>query len=113
MRPRWPVRGKNRSLSWSARRAVESELTHLIKNVLQSLLCQRRTFNVFDRSKFSCKPLALLRRDRSLLLPRQLLDDLGVVAQIYLRPNDQAGNTWTVVMHLREPFLFYVFEGRR
>ena len=87
--------------------------THLVKDVLQAFLRQRRTLDVLDCAKLPREPFSLLRGDRSLLLPCQLLDDLAIVPQIYLRPNDQAGNSWTVVMDFREPFLFYVFEGRR
>lgn len=85
----------------------------LVKDVLQALLRQRRALDILDGPKLPRKPFALLGGDRTLLLPCQFLDDLSVVPQIYLRPNDQAGNPWTVMVHFREPFLFYVFKGSR
>lgn len=93
--------------------STTQKTTHLIKDILQPLLRQRRALNVLHRPQLPRKPLALLRGNGSLLLPRQLLDNLRIVPQIYLRPNDQAGNPRTVMMNLREPFLFYVFERSR
>lgn len=48
--------------------------THLVKHILQASLRQCRALDIFDRSQFTCQPLSLLVRDRSLLLACELLE---------------------------------------
>lgn len=86
--------------------------TRLIKDVLQSLLSQSRTLHVLDSAKFPSEPFTLLRRNRPLLLPLQLLHHLGIVSQIYLRAHDKAWHPRAVMMNLREPLFLHIFEGR-
>ena len=83
---------------------------YLVEYILQALLGERRALDVLHSTQFPCKSLALLRGDGPLLLPLQLLQDLGVVSQVDLRADDQARHSGTVVVNFREPFLFYVFE---
>ena len=84
--------------------------THLIEHVLQTLLRQRRAFYVLDSAKLPGKPLALLARDRPLLLSCQLLYYLGIIPQIDLRSDDKARHAGTVVVHFGEPLLLDVLE---
>lgn len=86
--------------------------THLVENVLQALLRQSRALNVLDGAQLAGQLLALLSHNRPLLRPRELLHDAGIVAQIDLGSNDQAGHAGAVVVNFREPFFFDVFKRR-
>jgi hypothetical protein len=87
--------------------------TNLVENILQALLSQCRAFHVLDRAEFPSKALPLLLRDRPLLLPRQLLYHHGIVPQVYLGADDEAGDTRTVMVHFREPLLLDVLKRSR
>ena len=52
----------------------------------------------------------MLSRDGSLFLSLQLLNDLWVVPQIHLCPNDEAGYSGTMMPNFGEPFLLHVLE---
>ena len=88
-------------------------MTHLVKDILQSSLGQSRALYVFHRTEFPGQSLALLHADRLQLLPRQLLQVLGIFPQVDLGADDEAGNTRAVVVHLWEPLLLDVFERCR
>lgn len=85
----------------------------LIKHIFKSFLGEGGTLDIFDGTKFSCEPLTLLAGDRPLLLSLELFHYGGIVSQIYLRSYDEAGHTWAVMVHLREPLFLHVFERGR
>ena len=87
--------------------------THLVKDVLQTLLRQRRTLHILHRTQFPREAFSLLRSDGPLLLPLQFLQDLGVVPQIDLRADNEARDTGTVMVDLREPLLLDVLKRCR
>lgn len=71
------------------------------QRTLEAALREGRALGVLDRAELARQPLARLARDRPLLLPRQLLDDGRVIAQVDLRADDQAGHAGAVVVDLR------------
>lgn len=87
-------------------------ITHLVENILETLLSKRRALDVLYGAELACETLTLLREDRALLLPCELLDHLRVVAQIDLRADDEAGHTRAVVPNFGEPLLLDVLERR-
>ena len=95
----------------SASPTAELRRTHLVKHVLQTLLCQSRTFNVLGCSKLTCKFLTLFSRDRALILPRQTFYCLRVIPKINLCSNYKERNSWTVMMYFSEPPSLHVFKG--
>ena len=90
---------------------VESIKHYLIKDILELVLRQRRTLHVLDSTQLLSHTLAVLLTDWAHLLLRKLLAHAWVIAQIGLGTNDQARNTWAVVVDLREPLLAHVLEG--
>lgn len=74
---------------------------------------QGRALDVFDGTQVLGHTVTVLLANGLHLLTGELLTDTGVIAQIGLRADDQAGNTGAVVVDLREPFLANVFKGRR
>ena len=54
--------------------------THLVKNVLETLLGERGALDILDRTEFTCEALSLFRRDGPLFLPLQFLHHLRVIA---------------------------------
>lgn len=104
--PRWPAAG----LVGYQTGTREEEGTHLVENVLQPLLRQCRALDILDGPQLPREPLALLVRDGPLLLPSQLLYHLRVVSQIDLRPDDEARDPRTVVVHFGKPLLLDVLE---
>ena len=87
-------------------------MTYLIENILQPELCQRRALHILHRAQFLRHPLAVLLSNRLHLLLRQFLPHSWVITQIYLCADNQAGHAGAVVMHLGEPLLPNVLEGR-
>lgn len=81
-----------------------------IEDILKSSLSQCRALYVLDGVEVLRQVLTLLRGDRLLALLRQLLNHSGIIAQIYLSTNDEAGNTGTVVPDFGKPFLLDVLE---
>lgn len=92
---------------------MKEEKAYLIKNILQTLLCQRRTFYILYGSKFASESLSMLWRDRPLLLPRELFYYLRIISQIDLCAYDEARDTRAVMVDFGEPFFFNVFKGSR
>lgn len=88
-------------------------ITHLIKDILQLVLCQRTALHVSHRSQLLGHLLAVLLPDRAHLLLAQLLPHAGVVPQIGLGADDQARHARAVVVDLREPLLTDVLKGGR
>lgn len=84
--------------------------TYLIKDILELILCQRRTLNILDSTKLLRHAFTVLLTDRAHLLLRQLLAHAWIIAQIGLSTNNQARNTWAVMVNLWEPLLADVFE---
>jgi hypothetical protein len=85
--------------------------THLIKNILQLILRQRRALHILNSTQLLRHPLAILPPNRAHLLLRQLIAHAGVVAQIGLGADDEAGDAWAVVVDFWEPLFAHVLEG--
>lgn len=65
-----------------------------------ALLRESRALDVFDGAELARETLARFRRHRTLLLSAELLEHGGVVSEIDLSPDDEAGHSRAVVMHL-------------
>ena len=74
---------------------------------------QGRALHVLDGTDFLGHLHSLLVRDGSLALGTELLDGLGVLAQIELGTSEDDGGVGAVVRDLREPLGTDVLEGRR
>lgn len=85
--------------------------TYLIKHILKFVLSQRAALDIFHRTQILGHALAILPAHGLHLLLRQLLFHTGIVSQIHLGSDDEAGNTGTVMMNLGEPFFPDVLEG--
>ena len=94
------MRGKEQEGEW-----------YLIKHILQLVLCQSRALHVFHGAKLLCHAITVLLSDGLHLLAGELVPDAGIVAQISLRADNQAGDTGAVVVDLGEPFFPDVLEG--
>lgn len=88
----------------------EARLTYLIKDILQTLLRQCRTFHILDSSEFPSESLSLLWSNGSLLLPCKFLYYLVVISQIDLCADNEAGDTRTMMVDLGEPLLLDVLK---
>lgn len=86
---------------------------YLIEHILQLVLCQSRALHVFDSAQFLRHAITVFLPDRLHLLASELVPDTGIVAQISLRTDDQAGDTGAVVVDFGEPFFPNVLEGGR
>ena len=87
--------------------------TNLVKNVLELVLRESRTLDVFHCAQLLGHTVSIFLADRLHLLAGKLLADRGIVAKIGLGAHDQAGDTGAVVVHLGEPLLANVLEGGR
>lgn len=94
-----------RPLEWT------TKPTHLVENVLQTPLSKGGTLHKLDSSQLLGQSFTLLRRDRPLFLPSELLDHGLIIPQINLRSYDETGHSRAVVMDLWEPLLLDVFKG--
>lgn len=98
---------------WKYRAAKKKKVedsVYLIKDVLELILCQGRTLDVFNSAKFLSHPVTVLLADGGHLLTGELIPDSGIVAQIGLGTDDQAGNTRAVVVDFGEPLFADVLE---
>jgi hypothetical protein len=86
------------------------EHTHLVKDILQPLLREGRTLDVLYSAELLCEALTLFRANRTLPLSGKLLNDLGIVSQVYLCTDDQAGDTGAMMVDLWEPLFLDVFK---
>lgn len=84
--------------------------TNLVKYILQLILRQSRTFHILDRTQLLCHPITILLAHGLHLLFGQLLAHRGIISQIGLGADNQAGHTGTVVMHFGKPFLSHVLK---
>jgi hypothetical protein len=84
--------------------------TYLVKDVLETLLRQRRTLDVLNRTELACETVTRLRRHRSLLLACKLVHYLRVVTQIDLGADYEARHTGAMVPDLGEPLLLDVLK---
>ena len=82
-----------------------------IKDVLESLLCQRTALDEHDGLQLLGKALALLLAHRLLLVLGQLLQGLGVVPQVHLGAHQEEGRLGAVALDLRHPLLLGVLVG--
>jgi hypothetical protein len=85
----------------------------LVKDVLEALLRQSRALDVLDGAELTREPLARVMLDGPLLLPGELLADGGVLSQVDLGADNQAGHARAVVVDLGEPLLLDVLERCR
>lgn len=83
---------------------------YLIKDILELILCQGRTLDVFNSAKFFSHPVTVFLADGGHLLTGELIPDPSIVAQIGLGTDDQAGNTGAVVVDFGEPLFADVLE---
>jgi hypothetical protein len=88
-------------------------LTYLVKDILQLVLRQSRALHIFNCTQVLGHAVAVLLPNRLHLLASELLPNTGVIAQIGLGADDQAGNTGAVVVDLREPLFPDVLKGGR
>jgi hypothetical protein len=100
----------SQSLKWAKTGATKRDISYLVKDVLQLVLRQSRTFDVLDGAELLSHAVTVLLADGLHLLAGQLVADVGVVAQISLGADDQAGDTGAVVVDFGEPFLADVLE---
>ncbi|KFY37366.1 hypothetical protein V494_04780, partial [Pseudogymnoascus sp. VKM F-4513 (FW-928)] len=70
-----------------------------------------RALDVFHGAQLLGHALAVLATHGAHLLLHQLLADAGVVAEIGLGADDEAGDAGAVVVHFGEPLFAHVFEG--
>ena len=87
-------------------------MPYLVKDIFQLVLCQGRALDIFHGAQLLRHPIAIFLPNRLHLLFGKLLSHDRVIPQICLRANNQAGHTGAVMVHLREPLLPNVFEGR-
>ncbi len=92
-------------------RKKEKKATHLIKDILQLILRQRRALDILDGPQLLGHALPILLANRLHALLGQLLPHLRVFAQIDLGADDEAGHPGAVVVDFGEPFLAHVLEG--
>ena len=85
--------------------------THLIENILELVLSERRALNILDSPKLFRHPLPIFFAYRGHLLLRELISDAGVIPQISLGTDNKTWNAWTVVVHFWKPFFSDVLKG--
>ena len=85
--------------------------THLIEDILQLVLRERRTLHVLDRTQLLRHSLTILLTHWRHTLLCKLLTDLAIVTEIGLSADDEAGDSRAVVVDFREPLLADVLEG--
>lgn len=83
---------------------------YLIKDILQFVLCQSRTLDVFDSAEFFSHAVTIFLADRLHLLAGELIPHTSIVTQIGLGANNQAGNTGAVVVDFGEPLFANVLK---
>lgn len=90
---------------------ISAGLPYLIKHILELELRQSTALDILDSAELLGHPLAVLPSHGGHLLLGQLLSDAGVVSQIDLGADDEAGDAGAVVVDLGEPLLADVLEG--
>ena len=92
------------------KRRQKWDISYLVKDVLQLVLCQSRALDVLDGTELLGHAVTVFLADGLHLLAGQLLTDIGVIAQIGLGADNKAGDTGAVVVHFGEPFFADVLE---
>ena len=87
------------------------DLDSLVKDILETDLCQGRALLERHRRYPFPHGVALLTRDWTLLAPAEPIKLRGVVPQIELRPNEDLGHAWRMVGNLGRPLVGHVCEG--
>ena len=75
----------------------------LVEDVLQTLLCQSRAFDVLNCSEFPCKFLALLKGYCLLLCLGELLNCSRIISQVNLSADQKEGCLGAMVSDLWYP----------
>lgn len=86
---------------------------YLIEDILQLVLCQSGTLDIFHCAEFLRHPITIFLANRLHLLASELVPNARIVAQISLRTDDQAGDTRAVMVDFGEPLFPDVLEGGR
>ena len=89
---------------------TQGKTPHLIKYVLQFVLRERRTLNVFDRTKVFRHPLTIFLTDWLHTLLGELVADARIVSKIGLSADNKTRDPRAVMMYLRKPFLPHVLK---
>ena len=85
--------------------------TYLVENILELVLGQGRTLDIFNRSQLLGHAISIFFANGLHLLTGKLFANGGVVAKIGLRTDDEARDTGAVVVNLGEPFFANVLKG--
>jgi hypothetical protein len=84
---------------------------YLIKDILQLVLRQSGTLDIFHCAEFLGHAITVFLANGLHLLAGELIADICIVAQIGLCTDDQAGDTGAVVVDLGEPLFPNVLKG--
>lgn len=84
--------------------------SYLVKHVLEFELRQSTALDVLHSAKVLCHALTILLPHRLHLLLGQFLPYTGIISQIDLCSDNEAGNARAVVVDLGEPFLADVLK---
>jgi hypothetical protein len=84
---------------------------YLIEDILQLVLCQSGTLDIFHCAEFLGHAITVFFANRLHLLAGELIPNARIVAQISLGANDQAGDTGAMVVDFGEPLFPHVLEG--
>ena len=88
--------------------------SHLVKYVLQLVLCQSAALNVLNGTQGPGHGFAIRLCNRAHLLFCELVLNLLVISQIDLSAHYEARHARAMMVDLWKPFLLYVLErGRR
>lgn len=98
-------------MSVARRETFRDQRKYLIKDILQFILSQGGAFDVFHRSKLLGHPIPVFLPDGLHFLTGEFFADGGVIPEIGLGADNQAGDTGAVVMDFGEPFLPDVLKG--
>ena len=87
-----------------------NKATHLIKNIFQLVLRQRRALDILDRPQLLGHPLPILSANRVHTLLQQLFLHLWIIAEIGLGADDEARYPRAMMVDFGEPFLADVLK---
>ena len=95
--------------------ANETYSAYLVEHILKLILGECRALNILHCAQVFCHTLAILLSDWLHSLFCKLFADAGIIPEIGLCTNDQARNTWAMVVYFWKPLLTDVLErcGRR
>lgn len=95
---------------WGRTSYIGPIFAYLVENILQLKLRKRTAFDVLDSVQLLSHALAVFPPNRRHLLLHELFFDTGVISQVDLGTDNEAGNPGAVVVNLGEPFLSDVFK---